>query len=383
MKRRSSPDLTSTGNLITGFIFIILFILPVLFTRVNGVISWINVFKIWKDQVLLIPVFAINHWLLAPRLMLKGKYSSYLISILFVIALCTISYYYYEEVFMEKSGSAAGGIVNAGKKPRDPDREAPDPDRRPPDDNPKPRDERRDNTSNRPTPIPPYAHLLMYSLLIAGVDSGLLFSKKWQENEEKKLILEQRNTEMQLDILKNQISPHFFMNTLNNIYSLIDNNSPKAKEAVMKLSKLMRYMLYENGSGKVKLSREFEFIQSYIDLMKLRFAEEMTIHLIIPVGYVDREIPPMLFISHIENAFKYGSSYENESFINIVFEVLENKLLFTCINTKHSGINKNQGGGLGILNNENRLKLLFGPRYSLTINATEKLFNVSLEIPLS
>jgi hypothetical protein len=104
MKQRSSINLNITGNLIVGFIFIILFILPVLFTRVNGVISWLNVFKIWKDQVLLIPIFAINHWLLAPRLMLKGKYSSYLISILFVIASGTISYYYYEKI--EKAGTA-------------------------------------------------------------------------------------------------------------------------------------------------------------------------------------------------------------------------------------------------------------------------------------
>jgi hypothetical protein len=383
MKQRSSINLNITGNLIIGFIFVILFILPVLFTRVNGEISWLNVFKIWKDQVLLIPVFAINHWLLAPQLMLKGKYSSYMISILFVIASATISYYYYEKVIIEKARPATERMINTGKNPRDPNKEPPDPDRRPTDENVKPRNERRDNTPNRPTPIPPYAHLLMYSLLIVGVDSGLLFSKKWQENEEKKLTLEQKNTEMQLDILKNQISPHFFMNTLNNIYSLIDNNSPEAKEAVMKLSKLMRYMLYENGSGKVKLSREFEFIQSYIDLMKLRFAEEMTIHLIIPEDYIDREIPPMLFISHIENAFKYGSSYQHESFINIVFEVTENKLAFTCINTKHSGKNKSSGGGLGLLNSENRLKLLFGTSYSLSINSTEKLFNVSLEIPLS
>jgi hypothetical protein len=383
MKQRSSINLNITGNLIIGFIFIILFILPVLFTRVNGVISWLNVFKIWKDQVLLIPISAINHWILAPRLMLKGKYSRYLISILFVIASGTISYYYYEKVNIEKAGGATDRIIYADRQPRDPNREPPDPDRRSPDENSKPRNERRDNKATRPTPIPPYAHLLMYSLLIVGVDSGLLFSKKWQENEEKKHTLEQKNTEMQLDILKNQISPHFFMNTLNNIYSLIDNNSPQAKEAVMKLSKLMRYMLYENGSGKVKLSREFEFIQSYIDLMKLRFAEEMTIHLIIPVGYADREIPPMLFISHIENAFKYGSSYQHESFINIVFEVIDNKLLFTCINTKHSELIKNQGGGLGLINSENRLKLLFGTGYSLAINSTEKLFNVSLEIPLS
>ena len=177
---------------------------------------------------------------------------------------------------------------------------------------------------------------------------------------------------MQLDILRNQISPHFFMNTLNNIFALIDLNSQTAKEAVMKLSKLMRYMLYENGSGKVKLSTEFELIQSYIDLMKLRFTDEMSIHLIIPEKYVDKDIPPMLFISYIENAFKYGASYQPESFIDIVFEVTDNKLIFTCINTKLSGNNTIAEGGLGLKNSENRLNLIFGTNYSLVVNSTGK-----------
>jgi LytS/YehU family sensor histidine kinase len=320
--------------------------LPVLFTRANGQISWYYVLKIWKDQVLLLPLFAINHWLFVPRILFRKKYINYLVCILGLTALFTFSYYYVDEIL--------------NKKP-----------------------ERKENTENpKPQPIPPFAHLLMYSLLIVGVDTGLMFSKKWNENEEKKNLLEKENAEMQLNILRNQISPHFFMNTLNNIYALIDFNTQEAKGAVMKLSKLMRYMLYENGHGKVKISKEFEFIKSYIDLMKIRFAEEMSIHFIIPDQFQDTEIPPMLFIFYIENAFKYGASYQQQGYINIVFEITDNQLLFTCNNTKNAEASKPGDGGLGLKNNENRLKLLFGNNYKLSVDFTEKLYNVSLAIPL-
>jgi hypothetical protein len=333
--------------LIIGFIFLILFGLPVLFTRVNGDISWTHVFKIWEDQSLLIPIFALNHWVFAPRLLLRQKYISYIFSVLLLVSTCTISYYYFEQ------------FVYKNPTPNPPAQ------------------------TGRPTPIPPYALLLMDALLIVGVDTGLLFLKKWNENEKKRTLLEKKNAEMQLDILRNQISPHFFMNTLNNIYALIDFDTPKAKEAVMKLSKLMRYMLYENGNGKVKISKEFEFIKSYIDLMKLRFADEMTIHLTTPEIFVDDEISPMLFISYIENAFKYGASYQHESFINIVFEVNQNRLRFACDNSKHKENTKSPEGGLGMINNENRLKLIYGTNYSLEVNSTDTTFHVSLEIPIS
>jgi hypothetical protein len=347
MKTRLKRYINHIEYLIIGFIFLILFILPVLFTKVNGDISWLHVMKIWKDQALLIPLFAINHWLFVPNLLFRQKYFAYLLCTAGLIALFTFSYFYLDEVKNKKPES----IIDLQKK--------------------------------KPEPIPPYAHLLMYSLLIVGVDTGLLFSKKWHENEEKKHMLEKRNAEMQLDILRNQISPHFFMNTLNNIYALIDCNIPIAKEAVMKLSKLMRYMLYENENGKVKLSKEFEFIRSYIDLMKLRFTNEMAVHLIIPENFEDVQIPPMLFISYIENAFKYGTSYQNESFISIIFEINDNKLLFNCNNTNHAPSNKNQTGGIGLINNENRLKLLFGRNFALATKSSEQMFQVSLVIPLS
>ena len=328
--------------LIMGFVFLVLFAIPVIFTRVDDQISWLHVRKIWIDQSLLLPLFLINHFLLVPKLLLRKKYISYFVIILSLILSFSLGYKGFESnTYKSKSNTVQ-------------------------------------NPTNKPKPIPPYAHLLMYSLLIVGVDTGLLFTRKWNENEHARNLLEKRNTEMQLDILRNQVSPHFLMNTLNNIYALIDLDSPKAKEAVMKLSKLMRYMLYENKNGKVKLSKEFEFVKSYIDLMKLRYADAKDIQLTLPEVYDDVLIPPLLFISYIENAFKHGTSYENESQIDISFQLIDNELIFNCKNIKHY---QNEKGGIGLENSKNRLNLLFGNDYELNINSPENEFEVNLKIP--
>ena len=333
-------------SIIMGFIFFVLFLFPVLFTRIGGQISWHHVTKIWIDQLLLIPLFALNHWLFVPKLLLKKRYYSYLLSALGLIAIFTLAYYYYDIILNVHPISNQAIDLK------------------------------------RPSPIPPYARLLIYSVLIVGVDTGLLFSKKWHEIETERYLLEKKNAEMELDILRNQLSPHFFMNTLNNIYALIDFDSAKAKQAVMKLSKLMRYMLYENENGKVRLSKEFEFINSYIDLMKLRYADEMTIDFKIPEKYDDIFIPPLLFISFIENAFKHGASYENESYIRINFNVLDTILLFSCENSKQLPSDSLEKGGLGVPNSLNRIKLLYGDQYLLAINSNDKSYTVELKIPL-
>ncbi|MEI7727475.1 MAG: sensor histidine kinase, partial [Bacteroidota bacterium] len=195
--------------------------------------------------------------------------------------------------------------------------------------------------------------------------------------------LEKENTRVQLAILRNQISPHFFMNTLNNIYALIDTDTRKSKESVMKLSKLMRYLLYENSNGKVKLSREFEFIKSYVDLMIIRFDNDIIVNLEIPENYADIEIPVMIFISYIENAFKFGASYQQKSFIHVVFEVTDNMLFFTCLNSITRKKEVNRVGGLGLSNSKQRLDLLFKDRYKLSVRETEKIFTVELNIPLT
>jgi hypothetical protein len=338
------------------FIFLLLLVLPVIFTRVDGAISWRNVFKIWQDRMLLIPVFVINHWLLVPRFILKKQYYLYVGLVSLMILGCTLFYYFHDEV------------RTPGRAERAEKREAP-PGNKP--------------LSSKPTPVPPYADLLLFSLLIVAVDTGLSLSKSWHQNEEDRIRLEKENARIQLAGLRNQVSPHFFMNTLNNIYALIDTDTQKSKQAMMKLSKLMRYLLYENQSGKVTLSKEFEFIRSYVDLMTLRFSDEITIHLELPEIFEEVEIPPMLFISYIENAFKHGTSYQHQSYIRIGIEVMPDRLIFTCINSINRSREIHGPGGLGMENSRKRLDLLYRERYTLDVHASEKIFTVELNIPLS
>lgn len=334
--------------LIIGFIFLVLFLLPILFVRIDGKISWIHVIKIWKDQVLIIPIFLINHFFLMPKFLDKKKYWQYF-SILFgLIAIAVIVYFNYENYLLHKK-LLREGINKISEK--------------------------------RPSPIPPYANLLMYSILIMGVDLGMFFSKKWQLISEQKIELERRNTMMELEILKNQVNPHFFMNTLNNIYALMDKDANKAKKAIIRLSKLMRYLLYENSDSKVPLSKEFDFLKSYTELMQLRFTDQIDYRFSVPENFEDYKIPPLLFISYIENAFKYGISYANPSKIYISFKIQDNKLIFNCINTVHKE-NHQKNGGLGLLNSKNRLDLLYGKNYQLKIDEENQVFGVLLKIPL-
>jgi LytS/YehU family sensor histidine kinase len=145
----------------------------------------------------------------------------------------------------------------------------------------------------------------------------------------------------------------------------------------------MRYMLYENENGKVKLSKEFEFIQSYIDLMKLRFSDDLSVNLVLPSNYIDIEIPPMLFVSFVENAFKHGASYQKASFISIIFEIRGNSLHLTCINSKHVRPSEPENSGLGLQNSKNRLDMLYGKNYTLSVNSGDEMFNVELIIPMA
>jgi hypothetical protein len=348
--------------ILMSFVFLMFIVLPLIFTRENGRIAWVSVLKIWEDKVLLLPVFIINHWLLVPRLVLKKKYVTYMVMAFLLITLVTVSYYMHDET--------GKGTIRS----RSPEiRELPG--------------DRNEKTTGLPTPgpprpIPPYAELLLFSLLVVAVDTGLSFTKHWHISDEDKVRLEKENIEAQLGMLRNQISPHFFMNTLNNIYSLIEADKERSKQAVMKLSKLMRYLLYENSNGKVMLSKEFDFIRNYVDLMKLRFADEVEIRLDIPATYADIEIPVLLFVSYLENAFKYGTTYQHRSLIEADFEIEDGYLIFSCRNRKNSYSGNVDAGGIGLQNSRQRLDLLYNNKYSLTIHETGKIYSVILKIPI-
>jgi LytS/YehU family sensor histidine kinase len=166
------------------------------------------------------------------------------------------------------------------------------------------------------------------------------------------------------------------MNTLNNIHALVDIDTGKAKSTIVELSKLMRYVLYEASNKTILLLREVQFLENYVTLMSLRYPEKVSIE--VP----EVQIPPLLFISFVENAFKHGVSYRKESFVHVVMQLEEgNRLAFRCTNSTGTSSDE-QHHGIGLENIRKRLRLLFGNDYTLSITEEDDKFDVLLIIPL-
>jgi len=218
--------------------------------------------------------------------------------------------------------------------------------------------------------------------LVIGFDTGLRMISRWSKLEQEKTLLEKENVQNQLAFLRNQVSPHFFMNTLNNIHSLIDIDAGEAKDSIIKLSKLMRHLLYESEAEQTPLKKEVEFIRSYINLMKLRFTDKVEIEVAIPENLPDKTIPPLLFTSLIENAFKHGISYKHPSFIRINLSVADGRLNFDIANSKQVKDVNDSTQGIGLKNTRQRLDLLYAGDYAFDISENENEFVVKLSLPI-
>jgi LytS/YehU family sensor histidine kinase len=223
---------------------------------------------------------------------------------------------------------------------------------------------------------------LFTSFLITGFSLGLRLTNKYIENEKQRKELEKERLNSELAFLKNQISPHFFFNTLNNIYSLVQINTDDAQKSILKLSKLMRYLLYETEHGNIQLSQEIEFMKNYIDLMKLRLTQKVDLKVVFPDQYSDTSIPPLLFIPFVENALKHGISYRGPSFVHILMEVNDREIVFTCTNSIVTKTENSTDSGIGLENIKKRLALLFPQSHSLNMEQTDTSFHVQLTIYL-
>jgi two-component system, LytTR family, sensor kinase len=220
------------------------------------------------------------------------------------------------------------------------------------------------------------------SVMIVGFAMGLGFMERHRDDEKKRKELEKEKLHSELAFLKNQISPHFFFNTLNNIYSLTTIDTPAAQESILKLSKLMRYLLYESEHGETLVSHEIDFMTNYIALMKLRLSPRVDLKVSFPTEFSDCSIPPLLFIPFIENAFKHGISNREASFIDIQMTVQNSNIKFQTINSlgKSNQPSDSEHSGIGLENVKKRLALLFPEKHHLDISKTEQLFKVELEI---
>jgi hypothetical protein len=216
-------------------------------------------------------------------------------------------------------------------------------------------------------------------LLLLGGFIRLAFS--FIRNQNEKRALENAKLNAEVNFLKSQINPHFLFNTLNSIYSQAHAKSANTESSILKLSELLRYMLYDSGENKVELSRDIQYIHNYIDLQKMRLSSKIRINYSVEgklEGYV---IAPMLLITFIENAFKHGISYTQASVINIQIRVFEETLTL-FISNPNLQQNSFAKGGIGLKNVTRRLDLLYPGKYHLEIKDDDLLHIVNLKLDL-
>ena len=362
-------------NIIYLALWIILFMAPLLGEYIQSShgmgfgFNWNVVFDIWKVFAAYLVIFLIHNFLVAPVLIYRRKGGRYLflagvLVALFVVVQCSFH-----------PGEPLGKRpprhqMHRMEQPFDKHHRSVEPPHK--------------------RPEPParmlngdMLHTLVIVLLL-GMNLGVKLYFKTERDRKKMQLLKSRNLEEQLERLRYQLNPHFFMNTLNNIHALIDIDAAKAKTTIVDLSRLMRYVLYEGAKSSVPLQRDIAFMKDYLQLMKIRYAEGVRITADFPEDAPETMIPPMLFISFIENAFKHGISYRHDSFIDIRLNIEESqRICFTCINSIHHHQSDTHQGGVGLANVRQRLELLYQESYTLDIQETATEYRVSMSIPLT
>ena len=199
--------------------------------------------------------------------------------------------------------------------------------------------------------------------------------------------MEKEKLRSELEYLKYQINPHFFMNSLNNINALIDIDKVKAQKTVVELSNMMRYVLYDKSSMFVPLEKEAQFLGSFLDLMRLRYTDKLEITAAFSTEPKGVYVPSLLFMQFLENAFKHGVTYKKKSLIEVLLVADEaaGSVVFTCRNTLPEVSNStalHASGGIGMENARKRLELLYGDKAQLHISNNGEWYNVELKIPI-
>ena len=200
------------------------------------------------------------------------------------------------------------------------------------------------------------------------------------------LKLQHEKLQLELNALKSQVNPHFLFNTLNNLYSLTLKNSEKSSEVVLKLSDIMRYVLYQSDEFKVPVQKELDFIQNYVELQRIRYNDNYKIKFNIEGIINGQMVAPLLLIDFIENAFKHGLDKRfNDGFVNIEIKLEEEELNFSIVNSKghaDDGSLLQHKNGIGLVNIKRRLALMYPGNFDLYINDKEEDFEVTLKLKL-
>ncbi len=340
-------------NLLYVMVWAAIILVPVLNSQMMSElhINLENVLIAWRQIAPYFIIFVIHNAILAPRYMLRRKYKKYLASdlALIIVVFWIVNVYeqHLSDRFFEHIDPATSDAY------------------------------RKASFSN----LEMYWNVVL-GFFMTGANTGIKLIYQSMRDEQKMEELKRQNLEAEMDYLKYQINPHFFMNTLNNIHALIDIDTEYAKNAIIELSKMMRYVLYDSGRELISLNRDIQFLRNYIELMRIRYTNDVDIEVDYPQDLPEQvSIPPLLLIVFVENAFKHGVSYNRPSFIRLKIELADNKVRCVIVNSRHAAKDK-QPAGIGLENVRKRLTLIYGEKnYSLDIEEQTDIYTVNLVIP--
>ena len=222
---------------------------------------------------------------------------------------------------------------------------------------------------------------MIAGVLMLGANNSINALYRNMQRDEDSERLQRQNIQAEMYYLKHQINPHFLMNTLNNIHALVDIDAEAAKQTVIQLSDMMRYVVYDTGGNAIALKEDVKFVKNYIELMRIRYTDDVNISFNYPQHLQGRiDVPPLIFIVFVENAFKHGVSYNTNSYINIDIKC-EDGMVVGCFENSVSEKSRNSKPGIGLDNVRKRLDLIYGSDYELNIEDMNDKYCVTLKIP--
>lgn len=324
-------------------------------------------------------VFYINFFILMPYLFFRRQFLYYtlgsiLLIVVFVAIKGQLDHHRMKQAFAMEQPIRPGGhfVPGEGKPPPIP-----------PGEQIKPPDEGKRPPFFGPRGFRPF-HFSFYGIIVFYFASfSFRFIQKWQDDEKHTREIEKEKISTELSFLKQQVNPHFLFNALNSIYSMTINTSKPASEALLKLSSILRHMLYETENKLVNLGNEIAIIGDYIDLQKMRLTENVNVSYSITGKSHKYKIAPFLLLPLIENTFKHGVNNVKKSFIEIMIRVHNGELELHTRNSIFSGKKQEErSSGIGIKNIKRRLDLLYPGNYLLDIDESDDIFKLTLKIKL-
>jgi two-component system, LytTR family, sensor kinase len=229
-----------------------------------------------------------------------------------------------------------------------------------------------------------YVNTFIQYFFIFGISASYCFFSEYQKNQQVQRETENERLKSELSFLRSQISPHFMFNLMNSLVSLNRKKSNLVEPVLLKMSDLLRYMLYEKDDKQISLDNEVKYLQNYIDLQKVRFADYVDIDFVVHTPLLGKNIEPMLLIPFVENAFKHGVGLVEKPIIKIELQTLTNKLIFKVTNkfSLDKKEIKDSASGIGLANVKRRLELLYPNQYVLNVEEKDNFYTIDLKLNL-